>query len=312
VELNLTPEPSQKADVQEPEGPQMELSSHSKLLLGQDPNPVFQVKSIPQSAQRAQETESNATKQERGQQVDLKESTEPARAQTADIREQVKREQHMESPSHSSKLLPGQDQNTVVQVKSISQRAQETKSNATTHERGQQVDSKESHELLPGTLLANELGKHDPQQGSVVTFDLQQQDLQKLAISCRKEFKVFESHVARISNHFLWGDWHKGEYGVLLHSLDWLGDDTHKGLLRGLNDTTSSSHHLRASFVHASLRAPLPGFRQNSGFSSRTVGRDQVRAELGPETLSTEKRNCGLRALFSKGRSRTATCCRRP
>jgi hypothetical protein len=77
---------------------------------------------------------------------------------------------------------------------------------------------------------------------------------------CRQEFPIFYSLVANTSNHLLWGDWDKGEYGVLVRSFDLFdnGGAVYKEALEDRDiDTTEmpTLHFLPASFLHASIRA---------------------------------------------------------
>ena len=79
---------------------------------------------------------------------------------------------------------------------------------------------------------------------------------------CRRKFPIFHSVVANTSNRLLWGDWDKGEYGVLVRSL---------GGKRQPHDH-QKRHHVPASFLHASIRAPGLIFQRGEESFTLLVG----------------------------------------
>ena len=75
---------------------------------------------------------------------------------------------------------------------------------------------------------------------------------------CRQEFPIFYSRVANTSNQLLWGDWDKGEYGVLVRTFDLFDNATQyqEALTKSVKITELPTlHYVPASFLHASIRA---------------------------------------------------------
>lgn len=64
----------------------------------------------------------------------------------------------------------------------------------------------------------------------------------------------FISPTAAISNRLLWGDWSKGEYGLLVRGLDYFDTAKYMNYLLYEKYPNETLHYLPASFVHASLR----------------------------------------------------------
>jgi hypothetical protein len=77
---------------------------------------------------------------------------------------------------------------------------------------------------------------------------------------CRKEFPVSnDSHLAKLVNRLLWGDWDRGECGVLVRSMDVFDDPEALAKMYGILsiDPTKQAKpvYLPGSFLHASMRA---------------------------------------------------------
>lgn len=83
---------------------------------------------------------------------------------------------------------------------------------------------------------------------------------------CRRQFPMFQSTVAVTSNRLLWGDWDKGEYGLLARSVDLYDQPPQKVkevyALYEL-DEVPALHYLPAVYLHASLRMPKAIFEES-------------------------------------------------
>lgn len=64
----------------------------------------------------------------------------------------------------------------------------------------------------------------------------------------------FVSPATQNANHLLWGDWDKGEYGVLVRALDWFDDPKHMAGYFHKKHPNATLYYLPASLLHASLR----------------------------------------------------------